>query len=200
MTRDRWASTDGKLGSSRPLRMRTECCSGTSNTHPPAMNFFGTLLNIKSPDLVPDITERRTQRPVTAATCRLAESPTLAEVEWAVESLLNWKAPSHVSFPAELLKVDEGEPIVPERLLPILVDVWNGSEIPREWENAPIKVLYKKGYRLNCNNCRGAAITRRQGSSQDHHQRLSAYCEANDLLRRLSVGFDLAGLRSVCCS
>ena len=65
---------------------------------------------------------------------------------------MNWKAPDHDSLPAELLKIDDDEPVVLERLHGVLVDVWNGREIPRGWKDAAIKVLYKNGDRSFCNN------------------------------------------------
>ncbi|CAB1110313.1 unnamed protein product [Ectocarpus sp. CCAP 1310/34] len=62
---------------------------------------------------------------------------------------------------AELLKVDgDDEPIVLERLRAIFVEVWNGGEMPQEWKDAIIKVLYKKGDRSNYNNFRGISLLR----------------------------------------
>jgi len=75
-----------------------------------------------------------------------------------VEGLLNWKAPGHDSLPPELLKIDDDEPVALERLHTILVGVWNGREIPREWKDATIKVFYKKGDRFNCNTLRGISL------------------------------------------
>ena len=65
---------------------------------------------------------------------------------------MSWKAPGHDSLPAELLKIDDDEPVVLERLHAVLVDVWTGREIPRGWKDATIKVLYKNGDRSFCNN------------------------------------------------
>ena len=47
---------------------------------------------------------------------------------------------------AELLKIDDDddEPGVLERLRAIFVEVRSGGEMPQEWKDATIKVLYKK--------------------------------------------------------
>ena len=162
-------------------------------------SFFGILLNTKSLALNPDIAEQTIQRQATPASRRLGKAPTLEEVEWAVEGLMNWKAPGHDSLPAELLKIDDDEPVVLERLHAILVDVWNGREIPREWKDATIKVLYKKGDRSNCNNFRGILLLSHVGkvSLKIITNRLSAYCEANDNLPEAQCGFR-PGRSTVC--
>ncbi|CAB1101278.1 unnamed protein product [Ectocarpus sp. CCAP 1310/34] len=114
------------------------------------LRFFDTLLNSKSPTLNPDVVEQVTQRPATRATRRLAAVPDLEEVEVATKGLGNWKAVGPDLLAAELLKVDgDDEPIVLERLRAIFVEVWNGGEMPQEWKDAIIKVLYKKGDRSN---------------------------------------------------
>ena len=75
----------------------------------------------------------------------------------------NWKAPGPVSLVVELLKIDEpAVPIVLERFHAILVEVWNGGEIPQQWKDA-IKVLYKKSDRSNCNNYRGVSLLSHAG-------------------------------------
>ncbi|CAB1096812.1 unnamed protein product [Ectocarpus sp. CCAP 1310/34] len=146
--------------------------------------FFSTLLNTKSPTLNPDIIERVTQRPATRDTQRLGDVPEPEEVARATKGLKNWKAPGHDSLPAELLKIDDDEPFVLGHLHPILVKVWNGGDIPREWKDATIKVLYKKGDRSNCNNFKGISLL----SYVDKvpikiiTNRLSAFCEANNIL------------------
>ena len=161
--------------------------------------FFGTLLNTKSPTLNPDIAEKVTQRPATRATRRLGAAPDLEEVERATKGLQNWKAPGHDSLPAELLKIDDDEPVVLERLHAILVDVWNGGEIPQEWKDATIKVLYKKGDRSNCNNFRGISLLSHVGKvpAKLITNRLSAFCEANNILPEEQCGFR-PGRSTVC--
>ena len=97
----------------------------------------------------------------------------------------NWKAVGPDLLAAELLKVDsDDDPIVQEHLRAIFVEVWNGGEMPQEWKDATIKVLYKKGDLSNCNNFRGISLLSHVGKvlAKTITNRLSAFCEANDIL------------------
>eukprot|EP00752_Nemacystus_decipiens_P017705 g15874.t1 len=147
--------------------------------------FFDTLLNSKSSTLNPDVVEQVAQRPTTRATRRLAAVPDPDEVEAATKGLGNWKAVGPDLLAAELLKVDgDDKPSVRERLRAIFVEVWNGGEMPQEWKDATIKVLYKKGDRSNCNNVRGISLLSHVGKvlAKTIANRLTAFCEANDIL------------------
>ncbi|CAB1107939.1 unnamed protein product [Ectocarpus sp. CCAP 1310/34] len=146
--------------------------------------FFSTLLNTKSPTLNPDIIERMTQRPATRDTQRLGDVPELEEVARATKGLKNWKAPGNDSLPAEMLKIDDDEPFVQGHLYTILVKVWNGGDIPREWKDATIKVLYKKGDRSKCINYRGISLQSHVGKVPIKiiTNRPSFFCEANNIL------------------
>ena len=104
----------------------------------------------------------------------------------------NWKAPGPDSVLVELLKIDEpAEPIVLERFRAILVEVWNGGEVPQQWKDATIKVLYKKSDRSNCNNCRGISLFSHAGKMPLNivANRLSSYCEAHGILQDEQCGF-----------
>ncbi|CAB1101396.1 unnamed protein product [Ectocarpus sp. CCAP 1310/34] len=148
--------------------------------------FFGTLLNTKSPTLNPDIIEQVMQRPATCAIRRLGAVPDPEEVERATKGLQNWKAPGNDSLPAELLKIDDDdeESIVMEDLRAIFVKTWNGGEIPQEWKDTTIKVLYKKGDRFNCNNFRGISLLSHVDKAPVKiiTNRLSALCETNNIV------------------
>ena len=124
--------------------------------------FFGTLLNTKSPKLNPAIIEEVKQRPAAPTTrdsVPLGSAPTLEETRRAIRGMHKWKAPGPDSLVAELLKIDElAEPIVLERFHAILVEVWTGGQVPQQWKDATIKVLYKKSDRSNCNNYRGISL------------------------------------------
>ena len=162
--------------------------------------FFNTLLNSKSPTLNPDVVEQVMQRPATRATRHLAAVPDLEEVEAATKGLGNWKAVGPDLLAAELLKVDgDDEPVVLERLRAIFVEVWNGGEMPQEWKDAIIKVLYKKGDRSNCNNYRGISLLSHVGKvlAKTITNRLSAFCEANEILPEEQCGFR-PGRSTVC--
>ena len=61
------------------------------------------------------------------------------------------------------------------------------------------KVLYKKGDRSNCNNFRGISLLSHVGkvSAKIITNRLSAFCEANDVLPEEQCGFR-PGRSTVC--
>eukprot|EP00752_Nemacystus_decipiens_P007959 g7112.t1 len=103
----------------------------------------------------------------------------------------------------KLLKIDDDdEPTVLKRLHAIIVKVWNGGEMPQEWNDATIKGLYKKGDQSNCNNFRGISLLSHVGKvfAKTITNRLSTFIEANDISRRSSAGSDLADPRYACSS
>eukprot|EP00752_Nemacystus_decipiens_P015185 g13521.t1 len=161
--------------------------------------FFDTLLNSKSPTLNPDVVEQVAQRPTTRATRRLAAVSDPEEVEAASKGLGSWKAVGPDLLAAKLLKVDgDDEPMVLERLRAVFVEVWNGGEMPQEWKDATIKVLYKKGDLSNCNNFRGISLLSHVGRvlAKTITNRLT-FCEANDILPEEQCGFR-PGRSTVC--
>ena len=100
--------------------------------------------------------------------------------------MANWKVPGADSLPVVLLKLDDPirEPVVLRHFHAILVRVWRGEEIPQEWENATIKVLYKKSNRSDCNNFRGISPVSHAGKVllKIVANRLSDFCEAQQIL------------------
>ena len=157
--------------------------------------FFSTLLNTNSPKLNPAIIEEVQQRPAAPTTedlVPLGSDPTLVETRRAIRGMHNWKAPDPDSLVVELLEVDEpADPIVPERFHAIIVEVWNGGEVPQQWKDATIKVLYKKSDRSNCNNYRGISLLSHAGKvlRKIVANRLSDYCEAHGILPDEQCGF-----------
>lgn len=102
---------------------------------------------------------RRTSAAATIDASRPPVAPDLEEMRRVTKGMHKWKAPGHDSLPAELLKVDDDDdPVVLACLYAILGEVWNRGKIPQEWNDATIKVLYKKGDRSNCNNFRGISL------------------------------------------
>eukprot|EP00752_Nemacystus_decipiens_P009020 g8051.t1 len=71
--------------------------------------------------------------------------------------------------------------------------------MPQEWKDATIKVLYKKGDRSNCNNFRGISLLSHIGKvlAKTITNRLTAFCEANDILPEEQCGFR-PGRSTVC--
>ena len=156
---------------------------------------FSTLLNTKSPKLNPAIIEEVQQRPAAPTTgdsVPLGSAPTLEETRRAIRGMDNWKEPGPDSLVAELLKIDEpAEPIVLERFHVILLKVWNGGEVPQQWKDATIKVLYKKSDRSNCNNYRGISLLSHAGKVllKIVANRLNDCCEAHGILSDEQCGF-----------
>ena len=71
--------------------------------------------------------------------------------------------------------------------------------MPREWKDATIKELYKKGDRSNCNNFRGISLLSHAGEvlAKTITNRLSAFNEANDILPEEQCWFR-PGWSTVC--
>ncbi|CAB1102544.1 unnamed protein product [Ectocarpus sp. CCAP 1310/34] len=165
--------------------------------------FFGTLLSTKSPTLNPDIIEQVVQRPATRATRRLGAVRDV-EVERVTKGLQKCKEPDNDSLPAELLNIDDDdeEPIVLDHLRAIMVEDWIGGEIPREWKDATIKVLYKKGDRSNCNNFRGISLLCHVGSVPIKiiTNRQAPSVKPTTSSRRNNADSDLGDRPSTCCS
>ena len=69
--------------------------------------------------------------------------------------------------------------------------MWNGREVPQQWEDATIKVLYKKSDRSNCNNYRGVSLLSHAGRVllKIVANRPSDYCEAHGILPDEQCGF-----------
>ena len=152
--------------------------------------FFSNLFNTKSHKLNPAVIEDLQQRPAAPTTgdsVPLASAPTLEETRRAIRGMHNWKAPGPDSLVVGLLKVDKpAEPIVPERFHAILVEVWNGGEVPQQCKDATIKVLYKTADRY-----RGISLLSHAGKVllKIVANRLSDYCEAHGILPDEQCGF-----------
>ena len=123
----------------------------------------------------------------------LEAEPTYAETLQAVRAMANWKAPGADSLPVELLKLDDAtrESVILGHFRAILVRVWRGEEIPQEWKDATIKVLYKKADRSDCNNFRGISRVSHAGKVllKIVANRPSDFCEAQQLLPEEQCGF-----------
>ena len=69
--------------------------------------------------------------------------------------------------------------------------VWHQREVPQRWRDAVIKVLHKKKDRTECGNYRGISLVAQAGKVllKIVATRLSAYCEARNLLPEEQCGF-----------
>ena len=151
--------------------------------------FFGILLNSKSDKLRLDIIEELPQWPITHA---LGVEPTENELIGALRSIANAKAVRPDELPVELLKFGMNhDPTVLREFHRVIKRVWHQREVPQRWRDAVIKVLYKKKDRTECGNYRGISLVAHAGKVllKIVATRLSAYCEARDLLPEEQSGF-----------
>lgn len=83
-------------------------------------------------------------------------TPTLEEIENVVKKLKNGKAAGEDGIPVELIKYG-GRPMI-KLLHNIIVKVWDLEIMPKEWKEAVIIPIYKKGDKLECSNYRGISL------------------------------------------
>lgn len=86
----------------------------------------------------------------------MGEAPTITEVQDAIRSLRNNKAPGPDGIPAEILK--EGGPGLLKHLHALLLKIWHKEELPSELRDALIVVIFKKGDKAVCGNYRGISL------------------------------------------
>ena len=155
--------------------------------------FFGTLLNSKSDKLKLDIIEELPQWPITHA---LGVEPAENELIGALRSMANAKAVGPDELPVELLKLGiNNDPTVLRVFYRMIKRVWHQREVPQRWRDAVIKVLHKKKDRTECGNYRGISLVVHAGKVllKIVATRLSAYCEARNLLPEEQCGFHPQG-------
>ena len=78
------------------------------------------------------------------------------EVQRAVNSLTNNKAPGMDEISAEMLK--HGKETVAEQLVELFNMIWQGVEVPADWKKGVIIKMPKKGSLKDCNNWRGITL------------------------------------------
>ena len=151
--------------------------------------FFGTLLNSKFDKLRLDVIEELPQWPITHA---LGVEPTEIELMGALRSMANAKAVGPDELPVELLKLGiNHDPTVLREFHRMIKRVWHQREVPQRWRDAVIKVLHKKNDRTEYGNYRGISLVAHAGKVllKIVATRLSAYCEARNLLPEEQYGF-----------
>eukprot|EP00752_Nemacystus_decipiens_P018192 g16322.t1 len=118
---------------------------------------FARLLSTKSPTLDPRVVDKIKQWPTYAP---LDDIPSLLEVEEAIRGMANSKTVGPDDLPAET------------------------GEVPQQWKDATIKVLFKKGDPLECGNYRGISLVAHAGKVllKIVATRLSHYCEREGIL------------------
>ena len=155
------------------------------------VRWFHTHPNAKSPRLDPNIAEGIDQWPENMP---LRVQPTMQELTDAIDSLANGNAIGPDEVSVELFKITlNGDPALRRRLLLIyvVVRIWRGGEVPRQWKNYIIIVLHKKKDRTECGNYRGISLVAHIGKIllKIIARRLSEYCERVGILPEEQSGF-----------
>ena len=84
------------------------------------------------------------------------ENINLEEVQRAVSSLMNNKAPGVDDISAEMLK--HGKETVAKQLAKLFNMIWQNLEVPEDWKKDVIIRLPKKGSLKDCNNWQGVTL------------------------------------------
>ena len=86
----------------------------------------------------------------------LDSQPSKEEISKAIHQIKPAKAPGSGGIPTEVLKV--AEPVHLNRILPLFQQIWKTEKLPKDFKDAPITTIYKKGERSDCNNYRGISL------------------------------------------
>ena len=83
----------------------------------------------------------------------LVPEPTAFEFKLAIAELKSYKSPDIDHITTELIKAVGGT-IHPE-IHKLIISIWNKKELPEEWKESIIVLVYKKGDKTYCGNYRG---------------------------------------------
>jgi len=111
-------------------------------------NSFAQLLNVHEDNDVRQA-EIHTVEP-------LVPEPSAFEFELAIGKLKNHKSPCIVQITAELIKA--GGRINYCAIHKLIISIWNKEELPEEWMESIIVLIYKKGDKTDCTNYRGISL------------------------------------------
>ena len=107
--------------------------------------------------------------------------------------MANGKAMGPDELPAELLKLRLSDSSYKILLAfhGIIVAVWMTGEVPQEWKDATVKVLYKKKDRTECSNYRGLFLVAHAGKVllKVVANRHGDFCEEAGILPEEQCGF-----------
>ena len=111
---------------------------------------FKEVLNRPDPETTADIPEAEDDLDI------CTEVPSKEEIQEAIKSLMNNKAPGNDQLTAELFKTD---PITATEILhPFFQKIWENNTIPTTWSEGTIVKIPKKGDLTNCNKWRGITL------------------------------------------
>jgi hypothetical protein len=98
-------------------------------------NHFSQVLNIH------EVNDVRQTKVHTAEP--LVPEPSAFEVEMGIEKLKRHKSPGIGQIPPELIKA--GDRIIQSETHKLIISIWNKEELPEEWKESVIVLIYKKG-------------------------------------------------------
>ena len=111
---------------------------------------FQEVLNRKDPDELAIINEAPSDLEIDT------DPPSKQEIQKAIKSLKNKKAPGTDQLNAELFKIDPVQ--AANTLHPVFHKIWEQAVIPNSWSEGNIIKIPKSGDLTNCNNWRGITL------------------------------------------
>ena len=129
-------------------------CTSRAEQYRQWQKHFTRVLNVCSQFDIGEL-EKVRQRPVRP---ELAEKPTLGELTKALKKLKNGKAGGNSNIFPEMIKAACCKEDFLAMLLDLIHTVWEERRVPRDWSNAILISIPKKGDRSRCNNWRGIAL------------------------------------------
>lgn len=115
-------------------------------------SHFENLLNDHA-DTPDDLLRMTPQHPVRHW---MALPPSIQDFNKALKRMKPGKAPGPDNIPLELLT--HGGPELRNRLMLLILKIWETKTLPNDFRNANIITIFKKGDRENCNNYRGISL------------------------------------------
>ena len=115
---------------------------------------FAKILNIQCLNNAEEM-EKTRQRPLRS---QMAELPTTEELVSAVGKLQNGKAGGRSGILPEMVKVGCGDEDFLNLLLDLVHTAWLEQKVPKEWADAVLVPIPKKGDLSSCDNWRGIAL------------------------------------------
>jgi hypothetical protein len=86
----------------------------------------------------------------------LVPEPSSSEVEIAIEKLKRYKSPGIDQIPAQLIQA--GGNTLCSEIHKIINCIWNKEELPEQWKESIIVLIYRKGDKTDCSNYRGISL------------------------------------------
>jgi len=84
------------------------------------------------------------------------ETPTLREIDEAIKTLKNVKAPGTDMLCPEMFKANPKYSA--NTLMRLFESIWRCKKVPTDWKKGIIAKIPKKGTRTDCNNWRGITL------------------------------------------